>query len=207
MRLIITALRSHSLEENRNLATAAVAAQDLGVVAFDLAGREAAFPDPLTFKKSFDIARNGGLAITLHAGEWGGAAQVRRALEVQPARIAHGGVAVDDPSLCAELAARNVSLDLCPTSNTQAAIVAGYGDFPIAELRRRGVPITLNTDDLVVSDVTLSEEYLNVHRRLGLPVADLIGLARTGYDFAFAEQGTKVRLRNALESWLAQRGM
>jgi adenosine deaminase len=207
VRLIITALRSHSLEENRNLATAAVAARDLGVVAFDLAGREAAFPDPLTFKESFDIARNGGLAITLHAGEWGGAAQVRRALEVQPARIAHGGVAVDDPSLCAELAARNVSLDLCPTSNTQAAIVAGYGDFPIAELRRRGVPITLNTDDLVVSDVTLSEEYLSVHRRLGLPVADLIALARTGYDFAFAEQGTKVRLRNALESWLAQRGM
>jgi adenosine deaminase len=207
VRLIVTALRSHSLEENRNLATAAVAAQDLGVVAFDLAGREAAFPDPLTFKESFDIARNGGLAITLHAGEWGGAAQVRRALEVQPARIAHGGVAVDDPSLCAELAARKVSLDLCPTSNTQAAIVAGYGDFPIAELRRRGVPITLNTDDLVVSDVTLSEEYLSVHRRLGLPVSDLIALAQTGYDFAFADQGTKVRLRNTLESWLSQRGM
>jgi len=207
VRLIVTALRSHSVDENRALAIAAVAAKDLGVVAFDLAGREAAFPDPLTFKESFDIARSGGLAITLHAGEWGGAAQVRRALEVQPARIAHGGVAVDDPSLCAELAARNVSLDLCPTSNTQAAIVPGYGDFPIAELRRRGVPITLNTDDLVVSDVTLSEEYLHVHRRLGLPVADLIALARTGYDFAFAEQGTKTRLRNALELWLSQRGM
>jgi adenosine deaminase len=58
-----------------------------------------------------------------------------------------------------------------------------------------------------VSDVTLSEEYLSVHRRLGLPVADLIDLARAGYDFAFAEQGTKVRLRNALETWLSQRGM
>jgi adenosine deaminase len=69
------------------------------------------------------------------------------------------------------------------------------------------VPITLNTDDLVVSDVTLSEEYLHVHRRLGLPVADLIALARTGYDFAFVEQGTKTRLRNALETWLSQRGM
>ena len=73
--------------------------------------------------------------------------------------------------------------------------------------RRRGVPITLNTDDLVVSDVTLSEEYLSVHRRLGLPVSDLIALARTGYDFAFADQETKVRLRKALDSWLAARGM
>jgi adenosine deaminase len=207
VRLIITALRSHSLEENRNLATAAVAAQDIGVVAFDLAGREAAFPDPLTFKEAFDIARSGGLAITLHAGEWGGAAQVRRALEVQPARIAHGGVAVDDPSLCAELAARNVSLDLCPTSNTQAAIVSGYGDFPIAELRRRGVPITLNTDDLVVSDVTLSEEYLHVHRRLGLPVADLIDLARAGYDFAFVSSELRGQLRGTLERWCAARGL
>ena len=207
VRLIITALRSHSLEENRNLATAAVAAQDIGVVAFDLAGREAAFPDPLTFKEAFDIARSGGLAITLHAGEWGGAAQVRRALEVQPARIAHGGVAVDDPSLCAELAARNVSLDLCPTSNTQAAIVSGYGDFPIAELRRRGVPITLNTDDLVVSDVTLSEEYLHVHRRLGLPVADLIDLARAGYDFAFVSGELRGQLRGTLERWCAARGL
>lgn len=207
VRLIITALRSHSVEMNRDLAIAAVAAQDLGVVAFDLAGREAAFPDPLTFKESFDIAREGGLAITLHAGEWGGAAQVRRALEVQPARIAHGGVAVDDPELCTELAARQISLDLCPTSNTQAAIVPGYGDFPIAELRRRGVPVTLNTDDLVVSDVTLSEEYLNVHRRLGLPIAEVINLARAGYDFAFVEQETKDRLRNGLQDWLGRRGM
>ena len=75
------------------------------------------------------------------------------------------------------------------------------------ELRRRGVPITLTTDDLVVSDVTLSEEYLYVHRRLGLSVPDLTALARAGYEFAFADQGTKVRLRNALESWLSKRGM
>ena len=95
--LIITALRSHSVEVNRALAAAAVAAQDLNVVGFDLAGREAAFPDPLIFKSTFDVARDGGLAITLHAGEWGGAAQVRRALAVDPARIAHGAVAVEDP--------------------------------------------------------------------------------------------------------------
>jgi adenosine deaminase len=207
VRLIVTALRSHSRAENCALATAAVAAQDVGVVAFDLAGREAEFPDPLTFKEAFDIARAGGLAITLHAGEWGGAAQVRRALEVQPARIAHGGVAVDDPALCAELAERHVTLDLCPTSNTQAAIVPGYGDFPIAELRRRGVPVTLNTDDLVVSDVTLSEEYLHVHRRLGLPVADLLALARTGYEVAFVDQGTRARLQDAFESWCVRRGL
>ena len=205
VRLIATAIRSHDAATNRALATAAVASRDLGVVAFDLAGREAAHPDPLEFADAFNVAREGGLAITLHAGEWGGAAQVRRALEVHPARIAHGAVAADDAALCAELVARNVVLDLCPSSNVQAAIVAGYGDFPIARLRSRGVRITLNTDDLVVSDLTLSEEYVRVRRRLGLEVAELIEIAREGYAAAFLDDRTRARLLSGFDAWLAAR--
>ena len=205
VRLIITALRSHSVEVNRALATAAVAAQNLGVVAFDLAGREAAFPDPLTFKDAFDVARDGGLAITLHAGEWGGAAQVRRALAVNPARIAHGAVAVEDPTLCDELIARGVVLDLCPSSNVQAAIVPGYGDFPILTLHRRGVRVTLNTDDLIVSDLTLSEEYGRVRRRLGATVTELLAIARTGFEVAFAPEPLRGSLLKRLETWCSVR--
>jgi len=205
LRLIVTALRSHSVDENRALAVAAVAAKDLGVVAFDLAGREAAFPDPLTFKDAFDVARSGGLAITLHAGEWGGAAQVRGALEVAPARIAHGAVAVDDAALCDELIARGVVLDLCPSSNVQAAIVPGYGDFPILALHRRGVRVTLNTDDLIVSDLTLSEEYLRVRRRLGATVTELLALARTGYEAAFLSEAERRPLLAAFDAWVEER--
>lgn len=205
VRLIVTALRSHSVEENRALAVAAVESQDRGVVAFDLAGREAAFPDPLAFKEAFDVARSGGLAITLHAGEWGGAAQVRRALEVGPARIAHGAVAADDASLCDELIARGVVLDLCPSSNVQAAIVPGYGDFPILALQRRGVRVTLNTDDLVVSDLTLSEEYTRVRRRLGATVTELLALARTGYESAFLGEGERRRLLEGFDAWIDRR--
>ena len=201
VRLIITALRSHSLEENRALAAAAVAAKDLGVVGFDLAGREAAFPDPLTFKDAFDAARDGGLAITLHAGEWGGAAQVRRALAVNPARIAHGAVAVEDPALCDELIARGVVLDLCPSSNVQAAIVSGYGDFPILALHRLGVRVTLNTDDLVVSDLTLSEEYGRVRRRLGASVTELLEIAHAGYQAAFAPDPLREALLQRFDTW------
>jgi adenosine deaminase len=201
VRLIITALRSHSVEENRALAAAAVAAQDLGVVGFDLAGREAAFPDPLTFKSAFDVARDGGLAITLHAGEWGGAAQVRRALDVKPARIAHGAVAVEDPALCDELIARGVVLDLCPSSNVQAAIVSGYGDFPILALHRRGLRVTLNTDDLIVSDLTLSEEYGRVRRRLGASVTELLEIAHAGYEAAFAPEPLREALLQRFDTW------
>jgi len=205
VKLIVTALRSHSAEENRALAVAAVAAQDLGVVAFDLAGREAAFPDPLIFNEAFDVARGGGLGITLHAGEWGGAAQVRRALDVHPSRIAHGAVAFDDASLCDELIARGVVLDLCPSSNVQAAIVPGYGDFPILALQRRGVRVTLNTDDLIVSDLTLTEEYVRVRRRLGATVTELLSLARAGYEAAFLSEGERRTHLEALEAWIDQR--
>jgi adenosine deaminase len=89
-RLIATALRSHDPDANVTLAEVAARFRDQGLVGFDLAGPEEAFPDPLVHGRAFAAARAGGLRITTHAGEWGGAAQVRRALEIEPERIAHG---------------------------------------------------------------------------------------------------------------------
>src|SRR5688500_2825086 len=108
VRLIATALRSHDPDDNARLAEAASRFRDRGLTGWDLAGPEAAFPDPLTHGGAFEIAREGGLRITVHAGEWGGAAQVRRALEVGPERIAHGQAASEDPALVEELRARGV---------------------------------------------------------------------------------------------------
>ena len=84
VRLIATALRSHDPEENVRLAETAAPFRDAGLTGWDLAGPEAAFPDPLTHARAFEAARAGGLRITVHAGEWGGAAQVRRALDMRP---------------------------------------------------------------------------------------------------------------------------
>ena len=84
-------------------------------------------------------------------GEWGGAAQVRRSLEaVSPSRIAHGARAADDPALMADLVARRVTLDVCPTSNVQASIFPSLADFPLRTLLDAGVPLTLSTDDRTV---------------------------------------------------------
>ncbi|HJW21755.1 MAG TPA: hypothetical protein VJ506_04925, partial [Candidatus Limnocylindrales bacterium] len=106
VRLICTALRSHDPADNVRLAETAARFRDDGLTGWDLAGPEAAFPDPALHGRAFEIARAGGLRITIHAGEWGGAAQVRRALSMAPERIAHGAGAVDDQSLMAELTAR-----------------------------------------------------------------------------------------------------
>ncbi|MDO8486065.1 MAG: adenosine deaminase [Candidatus Limnocylindrales bacterium] len=201
VRLICTALRSHDPKANLELARTAARFRDQGLTGWDLAGPEAAFPDPLTHAAAFEAARAGGLRITLHAGEWGGAAQVERALAVSPERIAHGPGAVDDPELCRELIARRVTLDLCPTSNAQAGIVPSVAAHPLARLHRAGVPVTLSTDDTTVSDITLSEEYLRAVEEIGLTLPELWAIDRRALDVAFADEADLAPLRAAFEAW------
>ena len=205
VRLICTALRSHEPATNVTLARTAGRFRDQGLVGWDLAGPEAAYPDPLLHAAAFAAARAEGLRITTHAGEWGGAAQVERALAVSPERIAHGPGAIDDPALCRTLIERGISLDLCPTSNWQAGIVPSVAEHPLARLHRAGVPVTLNTDDTTVSDITLSEEYLRAVEVIGLTLPELWAIDRRALDrgVAFADEGDLAPLRTAFDAWAA----
>lgn len=195
VRLIAVALRSHEPELNRRMAEQAVRFVDAGLTGFDCAGQEERFPDALIHRAAFAIARSGGLGITCHAGEWGGAPQVWRALELDPLRIAHGPSAIDDPALVAELIARNVTLDLCPTSNAQAGIVDSVAAHPVARLARSGVPVTLSTDGRTVSDLTLVREYGNVIRKTGLTIAELWSIDRHAVEVAFLQHDEPLRAR------------
>jgi adenosine deaminase len=201
VRLICTAMRSHEPADNRSLAETAGAFLDRGLVGWDLAGPEAAWPDPVRHRGAFEAARAGGLRITLHAGEWGGAAQVRRALALHPERIAHGAAAADDPALIAELIRRNICLDVCPTSNVQAGLVASLEVHPLARLHRAGVRVSLSTDDLTVAGVSLSEEYTRGVVALGLTPAELWEIDRRALDVAFAEEAVRVRLGRQFDAW------
>lgn len=203
VRLICTALRSHDPARNVELAETAAGFRDQGLTGWDLAGPEEAFPDPLDHARAYEAARAGGLRITIHAGEWGGAEQIRRSLVVAPERVAHGSRTVDDPSLGAELAARGIPLDLCPTSNWQAGTHPTVADHPIARLQRAGVPVTLNTDDTTVSDVSLSEEYVNAVELIGLTLPELWTIDRSALDVAFADEPTLARLRASFDGWAA----
>jgi adenosine deaminase len=201
VRLICTAIRSHDPADNVLLAETAARVRDDGLVGWDLAGGEEAFPDPLAHATAFEAARAGGLRITVHAGEWGGADQVRRSLALDPERIAHGPGAIDDPVLCAELIARAVTLDLCPTSNAQAAIVGSVAEHPLARLHRAGVPVTLSTDDATVSDITLSEEYGRALDLIGLTVEELWAVDRHALSVAFADDAALEPLRVEFDAW------
>ena len=201
-RLIATLMRSHAPAANLDfvldMATNGV---PKGLVGIDLAGPEARFPDPEIHRGAIDMARDLGVHVTLHAGEWGGAAQVKRSLSLEPERIAHGPLSIDDPEVVSALKDTGTWLDLCPTSNFQARIVDQYEDHPFRRLLHAGVPVTLNTDDLTVSDITLSEEYARAVERLGVTLPELWAVDLAAIEAAFCDEATKQDLRESFLAW------
>ena len=206
IRLIAVALRTHEPAVATEVARAALDFAADGLTGFDIAGIERHAPDPRVFGESIAIARAGGLGITCHAGEWGGAAQVWQALEIDPWRIAHGAPAADDPRLCAELRERAVTLDLCPTSNLQAGIGSADMDAPLPRLLRAGVPVTISTDDRTVSDLTLVRELERAVGQLGVTPAEIARAMRQAYAAAFLHHDEELRaeLEQGFETWLSE---
>jgi len=181
--LIVVAMRSDPPGANVELARTA-AGFGPPVVGFDLAGLEAEYPAP-PHAAAFRAAEAGGLRLTVHAGEVPGAARIRDALELGAERVAHGVTASEDPELVELLRARQVTLDLCPTSNVQTGIVASLAAHPLAALHRAGVSVTISTDDPTISGSILSGELAATATTLGLSRAELAAIALNAFDRAF----------------------
>jgi adenosine deaminase len=203
--LIVTAMRSHPPAANAELAQLA-GAFGRPVIGFDLAGPEAAWPAP-PHAIAFVAAREGGLALTAHAGEVPGSQRVREVLEFGVRRVAHGVSAAEDEAVLDALRERDVTLDLCPTSNVQAGVAASLAAHPIAALHRAGVSVTLSTDDRTVTGVSLTEEMARVADAQALSRAELAAIAVNGFSRAFAPSATIAPLlAEATRAWDAWRG-
>lgn len=160
--LIFCAMRAGALTPQENEETARLSAEFLGkgVVGIDLAGDEAK-DFPSDHARVFAVAREAGVPITIHAGEAGGADKIRDALAMGARRIGHGVRCVEDDSLVAELAERGIALETCYTSNLNTGACTER-TFPLRALMRRGVRVTLNTDNMTVSDTDLATEYASL---------------------------------------------
>ncbi len=169
-------------------ARVAVRYRDRGVVGFGLGGLETLPAAP--YRRAFEIAREGGLALVPHAGEWAGADSVREMLALGPARIRHGVRAVEDPALLAEIVAQGVVLDVCPTSNVRTGVVADVADHPLPQLRAAGVLCTINTDDPAMFGTDLGQEY-EAAQRLGVSAADAYAAGLAG---ALCDESTRKHL-------------
>ncbi len=163
-------------------------------MALDLAGDEANFPGS-RFVRHFRRAREAGLRITVHAGEATGPESVRQAIEELGAeRIGHGVHAIEDDSVLQLLAERGIALESSPTSNVQTSTVPTYAAHPLPQFLRRGLTVTLNTDDPGISAIDLAHEYRVAHQEMGLSLAELRQLQLNALHAAFLSISEKEAL-------------
>jgi len=173
VRLIASVNRHESHELAEQVAWLAAEQRGRGLVAMDLAGNEAEFKSE-PFYGVFKEARQAGLRITIHAGEWGPAAHVREAIEELGAeRIGHGVRVLEDGDVVALARERNTAFEVCVTSNYQSGVIPTLEAHPLKSMLEAGLNVTINTDDPSVSRITLSQEYHVVCDELGLPMDTL----------------------------------
>ncbi|HET9635660.1 MAG TPA: adenosine deaminase [Gemmatimonadaceae bacterium] len=184
-RFIIAGLRQLPPETSVDLAKLAVEFRNDGVVAFDLAGGEKGNPAS-RHAEAFRYAREHNLAVTVHAGEGDGPESIAEAVHVCGAnRIGHGTRLIEDPDLTQYVNDRRIALEVCLTSNVQTRVADSYATHPFREYYDRGLNVTLNTDNRLMSATTLTDEYVFAAEHLGFSVEELAGIALNGFESAF----------------------
>jgi adenosine deaminase len=200
LRGIITCIRHFGPDKARQTARCAAETAGDWIVGFGIAGDEK-IAKPSDFRYAFDMAREAGLRITAHAGEWGGPESVRAALDdLNPERIGHGVRAIEDLALVDQLAERGIVLEVCPGSNIALGIYPDWRAHPIAELDRRGVKVTISTDDPPFFHTTMAREYDRLAAAFDWDKGQFMRIARTSLDAAFCDVDTKARIAKLLEA-------
>lgn len=192
--LILCCMRgATNAEANRETVMLAREYLGRGVCAVDLAGAEALFPTS-GFADLFAYARALEVPFTIHAGEADGPESVRTALSFGATRIGHGVRAIEDPSLLAELAERGTVLEICPTSNIHTRVAGSYADCPLRTLIDAGVRVTLNSDNMAVSNTDVRRELFLMRETFALDDAEIDQLLRNAVAASFTDEATKQRL-------------
>ena len=199
LRGIVTCIRHFGPDKAR--ASALCAAETAGewLVGFGIAGDEKK-GHPRDFAYAFDMAREAGLRLTAHAGEWGGPQSVRDALDaLRVERIGHGVRAIEDLALVDRLAENGIVLEVCPGSNVTLGIYPKLSAHPIEKLHERGVKVTVSTDDPPFFHTTMRREYEGLANAFGWDEDVFTAIARTAAEAAFCDDATRARILKTLE--------
>lgn len=183
--IIICGIRSISPEVSYQLAELAVAYKNRGVVGFDLAGIEENFPAK-DHRKAFSLILNNNINTTLHAGEDYGPESIHQAVHYCGAhRIGHGVRLKEDGDLLNYINDHRIALEICMTSNIHTGSVKNYESHPFKFYYDYGLRVTLNTDNRLISNTSLTKEYLLAHRYFNLKIADFKEIIIGGFKSAF----------------------
>jgi adenosine deaminase len=200
MRGIVTCIRHFGPYTARQTARCAAETAGDWITGFGMGGNEAMGTQG-DFAWAFDCAREAGLHLTTHAGEFAGPDSIRQALDdLRVTRIGHGVRAAEDPALMDRLAEAGTVLEVCPGSNIALGLYADLRAHPIAKLRQAGIKVTLSTDDPPFFRTSMTREYAGLERAFGWDEDDFAALARTALDAAFCDAATKDRLRDRLKT-------
>jgi adenosine deaminase len=194
LRQIVAAMRDRT--DSLEMAELAIAYRERGVVGFDIAGEEAGHP-PKAHLEAFSLCRRENFSITIHAGEAFGPPSIWQALQYCGAhRIGHGVRLIEDMAivdsqvvklgpLAAYIRDKRIPLELCPSSNVDTGAVASIAEHPIRHFLAQSFRVTVNTDNRLMSGVTLSDEFHRLSEALGLTLQDLEKLTINAAKSAF----------------------
>jgi adenosine deaminase len=183
--VILCGIRNISSESSLEMAELAVAYKGRGVVGFDLAGAEYDHPAK-HHRKAFQLVRDNNINCTIHAGEAYGPESIAQALHVCGAhRIGHGCRLREDGDLLHYINDHRIPLECCPSSNVQTGAVRELASHPLKLYFNLGLRVTINTDNRLVTDTTVSQELWHCHAKMGMTLGDIKTMIVGGFKSAF----------------------
>ena len=199
-RTIITALRTHDPKTSMELARLAAEYRGRGVVGFDLAGAEAGYP-ATDHVAAFAFAREHDVLCTCHAGEGDGAHSIGQAVHgCGVHRVGHATRLIEDEALMDYVGEHRIPLELCLTSNVQTRVARSYGEHPMRQYFDRGLTVVLNTDNRLMSGVTLTDEYAAANVHLGFTFDELCTVAMNGFASGFLPAAERLSLKARVQA-------
>jgi adenosine deaminase len=198
--VIICGIRTNKPETSLRLAQLAIDYRNHGVVGFDLAGEEKDYPAK-EHLKAFQLILKNNVNVTVHAGEAFGPGSIHQALHYCGAhRIGHGTRLREDPDLLEYVNDHRIPLEMCITSNVQTGSISSLGDHPFRAYFDRELRVTINTDNRLISNTTVSDELSLAVKTFDLSIYDLRKILINGFKSAFVHHDKKKEmLRGAIE--------
>ena len=187
-------------DETTNMETIEVANKLKGtkVVAVDLAGAEALHPSSY-YANIFNRAKECGLNITIHAGEATGSDEIMMAMDNGAMRIGHGVHLSLDSETIKRVKENNICFEFCPTSNLQTKSLKEYKDVPLRQFMKLGIPVTINSDNMTVSNTDVPQELVHMIKTFNINNKELKELLLNSINHAFIDEKQKEQLRKQLD--------
>jgi adenosine deaminase len=203
-RIIVCGIRNISPASSLEMAELVVAYKNRGVVGFDLAGAEDDHPAK-EHHEAFKLVRQNNINVTIHAGEAYGPPSIAQALHICGAhRIGHGCRLREDGDLLHYVVDHRIPLECCPSSNVQTGAVQSLATHPMRLYSNLGARVTVNTDNRLITDTTVSKELHLVHSEMGLPLEDIKQIILNGFKSAFIPFHEKRRFLETTSAELAR---